>query len=569
MKATWSVVFLGVAAALLLWLVAVPDPTRAYTVSSLITAGCHEGITSEALRTVRLELPTAGPLPLTRDERGLVDDLQFTPNQDMRDLGGVTLLVGVRDNDLKGRSSGDLTMLAGVHGDPDTQQEHCLRNRGQDEPGGSLAALADCRTYIRGRIVEAIDGLDSNSAPDLAKRTSLPVYLSIRGRVNALLPTYYVRMGQAIHAVEDGFTHTYRTADGMKVTVVLNWADEVGGKIDEAHDGPAHAHAMDACDDPDELLTTRRALATDAAVALLRATLDPLRSRDEKEATVDSILDAYFTYSPGCTFDNRWCDAPEKSYKDSPQKPFGCSSGGGGGLLAAAGALLGLVVLARPRRRVTSLLAAFLLASASTLAAGSARAAEPLSPPAGPADEPAATDVHSPPPPVTVVVPQPGPRDPSEGAWGAYLGFSGSIDKPAAAVQLGIRRRLSTHWTVGWDGEWNPWLSLYGRRTMTRGVLNTYGTLILRFPLAYENFNLRTTLNAGVSYLLFDLYGAPKGSLGYYAGVSPLGLEWKLSRTFLIIINPLNIAVPVPQTRGVPLTYPQYRFSIGFGILAG
>ena len=183
----------------------------------------------------------------------------------MRDLGGVTLLVGVRDNDLKGRSSGDLTMLAGVHGDPDTQQEHCLRNRGQDEPGGSLAALADCRTYIRGRIVEAIDGLDSNSAPDLAKRTSLPVYLSIRGRVNALLPTYYVRMGQAIHAVEDGFTHTYRTADGMKVTVVLNWADEVGGKIDEAHDGPAHAHAMDACDDPDELLTTRRALATDAA----------------------------------------------------------------------------------------------------------------------------------------------------------------------------------------------------------------------------------------------------------------------------------------------------------------
>ena len=95
--------------------------------------------------------------------------------------------------------------------------------------------------------------------------------------------------------------------------------------------------------------------------------------------------------------------------------------------------------------------------------------------------------------------------------------------------------------------EWNPWISLYGRRTVTRGVLNTYGTVILRFPLAYENFNLRTTLNLGISYLLFDLYGAPKGSLGYYAGVSPLGLEWKLSRMFLLIINPLNIAVPVPQ----------------------
>ena len=164
---------------------------------------------------------------------------------------------------------------------------------------------------------------------------------------------------------------------------------------------------------------------------------------------------------------------------------------------------------------------------------------------------------------------QPGPRDPSQAAWGAYLGFSGSIDKPAAAIQLGIRRRLSTHWTVGWDAEWNPWLSLYGTRTMTRGVFNTYGTVILRFPLAYENFNLRTTVNLGISYLLFDLYGAPKGSLGYYAGISPLGIEWKVSRTFLVIVNPLNIAIPVPQTKGVPLSYTQYRFSIGIGILAG
>ena len=568
-RAALSVALLGSAMAFVVWLVATPDSTRAYTVSSPLTAGCHERITSQALRTVRLELPTAGPLPLTRDERALVDDLQFTPDGDMRDLGGATLLLGVRDNDLKGRSAGDLTMLAGVHGNPHTQQEHCLRNAGQDEPGGSLAALTECRTYIRTRIVEALDGLDANGAPDLANRTSLPVYLAIRGRADAPLPTYYVRMGQAIHAVEDSFTHTYRTLDGMKVTVVLNWVDEVGGKIEESRDGPAHAHVMDVCDDPDELRTTRRLLATDAATALLRATLDPLRTRDEKEATVDSILDTYLSYSPGCTFDNGWCDAPERSYKDSPQKTFGCSSGGGGGLLAAAGALLALAVLARPRRRGTSILAAFLLASASTLAAGSARAAESPPPPAAPADEPAATDAHTPPPPVTVVVPQPGPRDPSQGAWGAYLGFSGAIDKPAAAVELGIRRRLSTHWTVGWDGEWNPWLSLYGRRTITRGVFNTYGTLILRFPLAYENFNLRTTLNLGVSYLLFDLYGAPKGSLGYYAGVSPLGLEWKLSRTFLLIINPLNLAIPVPQTKGVPLSYPQYRFSIGLGILAG
>jgi hypothetical protein len=214
---------------------------------------------------------------------------------------------------------------------------------------------------------------------------------------------------------------------------------------------------------------------------------------------------------------------------------------------------------------MTSTQALLLLAVAVALGPGSARAVDPNPPPA----EPAATDEHAPPPPVTVPVPQPGPRDPSQGAWGAYLGGSASVDKPAAAFQLGIRRRLSTHWTVGWDAEWNPWISLYGPRTLRSGVFNTYGTLILRFPLAYEHFNLRTTLNLGISRLLFDLYGAPRGSTGYYFGLSPLGLEWKLSRVFLVIINPLSIALPVPQTRGVPLSYLQYRFSIGLGILTG
>ena len=102
-----------------------------------------------------------------------------------------------------------------------------------------------------------------------------------------------------------------------------------------------------------------------------------------------------------------------------------------------------------------------------------------------------------------------------------------------------------------------------------KGVVNVYGAAILRFPLAYESFNLRATVNLGASYLLMDLFGAPAGSLGIYAGVSPAGLEWKLSRAFILIINPLCIALPVPQLRGVPLTYPQYRMSIGLEVYRG
>ena len=154
-------------------------------------------------------------------------------------------------------------------------------------------------------------------------------------------------------------------------------------------------------------------------------------------------------------------------------------------------------------------------------------------------------------------------------AWGGYLGISGSVDKPAAAIQLGVRLRLSTHWTVGLDVESNPWIALNGPTPIRAGTLNVFGTVILRFPLAYENFNLRTTVNLGISYLLIDLYGAPAGSLGIYAAIYPLGLEWKISRVFLLIINPLGVAVPVPQLKGVPLSYPQYRFSIGLGFLGG
>jgi hypothetical protein len=163
---------------------------------------------------------------------------------------------------------------------------------------------------------------------------------------------------------------------------------------------------------------------------------------------------------------------------------------------------------------------------------------------------------------------EPGPRDPSRTAWGAYLGTAASFDRAATAVQLGARVKVSRRWTFGVDGEWNPWISTTGPR-IRRGVFNTYGTAILRLPLAYESFNLRTTVTLGTSYLLTDLYGAPSGSLGLYVGVSPLGLEWKLSRTYLLIVNPLNIALAAPQLQGVPLLYPQYRFSIGIGILNG
>jgi hypothetical protein len=344
---------LFLAGLLVYWLDVRTRDADAYTIESLLTPGCHEPITSAALRTVRAELATAAPLAATADDRALIDDVQFTLEQDMRDLGGATLLVSARDNDLKGLSSDDLSYLSEVHGNPDTQDEHCLRSGTQPEPGGSEAAVAACRAYIRGRVGEALEGLDAQGQPDPAKRTPLRLELSLRGNMTATLPTYYVRIGQALHTVEDSFTHTYRTPDGMKITVVLNWVNEAKGTLVESRDGPPHLAQLDVCNDPDDLRRMKRELATEAATAILRATLDPQNSRAEKMAAVDLVLDTYLGYSPGCTFDNNWCDAAERQYSASSgcSCAIGASHGAGGaGLLAAFVAFLVVVSRARTTR---------------------------------------------------------------------------------------------------------------------------------------------------------------------------------------------------------------------------
>jgi hypothetical protein len=445
------------------------------------------------------------------------------------------------------------------------------------EPDGSKTAVDECRAFILERVAQALDGLDPNGTPDPTNRTSLPLYLALRHGVNALLPTYYVRIGQAIHAVEDSFTHTYRTPDGMQITVVLDWVDEANGNLVEAIDGPPHSSEMDRCDDPDDLRLQKRHLATTAATAVLRTTLDPAQPNDQKMAAVEVILDQYLSYAPGstlgypegCTSANNWCDAPE--HKLGNASLLGCSVGGPGNRSVASGlaVLLGLLaLLGQARRRRRAMVGVTLLFIASLLPSR-AFAQPETAQPGFEATAAAAEEKHAPPPPVTTPVKEPGPKDPSKMALGAYLGGSGSYAYAAAAVTLGARLRFSKHWTFGLDAEWNPWIAINGRTAVRDGAFNGYGTVILRLPLAYEKFNLRTTANLGFSRLLIDLYGAPKGSMGIYAGLSPLGLEWKVSRLLFVIINPLNFAMPAPQLSGVPLTYSQYRVTIGLEIYGG
>ncbi|HEY6558261.1 MAG TPA: hypothetical protein VI072_13350 [Polyangiaceae bacterium] len=560
---------LGLSAGSLLLLEA--REAAAYSTDSVVSDPCHERMTMNALVALRKDVPLAEPIAPNRNERALIDDVPFDLRSDMRDLAAVTLILANREVDLKGRAPEDLDELATVHGNPNQQVHHCLRGPDQDEPGGSEQALANCRAYIRERVDAALDGLlDLQGPADPAKRLEIRVFLALRRSVDADLPLFWAEMGRALHAVQDGFSHTYRSPDDQrKVVAVLNYIDVVNDHV-ESRDGPPHNSELDRCEGLDAFRRERLDLATQASYEIMKAALEPQPSRELKLAAVDRVLAEYFTLdaAAGCTAENGWCDAPEPDYVS--EKGCVCSHVGAGAPLqlglASMGALA-LVLGARRRRsrrgqRRSGAAAAALLPLFLLLAPdASAQELPPSPPPGAPTEKVAVVDGSDATPGVVDASPVTEGRKPFP--LGGYLAAGGSILNGAFAASAGLRYRLSSSWVIGLDGEYNPWFSMH-TWDIRSGSTNVYAVGILRFPLRFQRLNLRSTLQLGVSRMNFDLYGVPKGSMGPFVGFNLLGIDVELSRSLYVVVDPAHVALPIPQTTGVPYVYPQYRFTIGF-----
>jgi uncharacterized protein (TIGR03382 family) len=549
--------------------------------SPLNTTGCHEPITAAALRTVRTTFDTAPMLTPTRDEAAMIADVVFAPPSDfVGDLAGMTLLLGVRDNDLKGIDPLSSLDLIQVHGNPTTQDEHCIRASADDGAAGNESAIAACRAFILETATEALDGLDASGTVDPTIRTPFTLFVATRGQIKPSLPLFYVRIGAAMHALEDGFPHTYRTADGMKVTVVLNWIDIVNGTYDESRDGPQHRAELDRCWEADPTIRRDYDLATQAATELLTVALDPTLGRDEKIAQFDAVTAKYLSFEPGCTFDNHWCSPPEATVTNSVT---GCNASGQGALLGSALALLGVVVVRRRRRGhgITIAVACVVAAALATPArADDPPPAEPSAPPAPPPadDKPAVPIPAAEPTPAAGKEPGRDIKTPTVkevakireakklgNPWGFTGSFGGAVDRPALVTSLGGRYRLTERWLVGLDAGWNPWITTSPMK-ITSGVATVSGTVIRRFPMKFDRVNLRTSLHLGVSTLLFDVYGAPKYSTGPYVALSPLGIDYDLGGAVRIVFDPMEMALPVPLVGQLPLYYEQFRFMIGLQV---
>jgi hypothetical protein len=528
-----------------------PGAASAFTIETPATQGCHESLAIAGYRRVQEEWPeTVGPLASRGDDDALIADLPFKVPRSLRSIGPVALLLGVRDNDVKEHGATDLKNLTSAASEPAGQAEHCLRSIEQDGPDGSRQAVEACRAYIRETLLSALDGLDDAGHVSNDKRETFKVSLAIRDEIDVDVPLFFLRAGRGLHAIQDSFTHTFRNPDETpgKIRVVLNFIEYTQGTLDEAVDGPAHASELDVCDDPDELRTERHAMAAEASGVAMMALLDPSLDRSGKEQAIDAMLDQYVAYDTeaDCSLENGWCDAPEKKY-GSP--PLGCQMSGGAprsGFPLLLTALVGSMLALRRRR-----IAALFSVMAAWGGIREARADEKSGPIDGPASALAGTSQAA----------QPGKLD-KAGAFFGRIATGASYDNAAFTTGLGIRYQFARNWMVGFDGEWNPYVATHPARVRP-GSANAYFSLIRRFQLRHASLNLRSYVSHGGSMLLFDLVGADKYSKGPYFGINFLGIEWKMARGFYLTVDPTSIAIPVPNTVGVPFMYVQYRFLVG------
>jgi MYXO-CTERM domain-containing protein len=520
----------------------------AFTIESYATEGCHERVTADAWRRTVESLPTVTQdLPSSGDDDALIDDLPFEIADSLRSIGPTALLLGVRDNDVKEVGANDLESLGPIASDPQLQAEHCLRGPEDDEPGGSRQAVLACRSFIRQRLLSALDGLAADGSPDPTKRATLRVALAIRGKVAVSLPLFFLQAGRGLHALQDSFTHTFRDPEHPgHIRVALNFVDYTGKSLDEAIDGPEHASDLDRCDDPDELRTERRQLATEASAVALTALLEPSSSRADKEQAIERMLDDYVAFddSADCSAENHWCDAPENQY-GSPK--LSCSLGAGVPARHGPWALLTLVGLVAARRRRAR---AVLSVAAAFAALGFTGVAE-----AAPPSQAALADARA----CDTTALTPTDR---AGAWFGRVAIGASYEHTALAGGAGLRYAFRQKWMVGFDAEWNPYLALKPRKFRS-GSANAYFSIIRRSQLQRASMNLRSTASLGVALLLSDLVGADRFSVGPYFGLSLLGVEWKAARNFYVTIDPTYIAIPVPSLTGIPFMYVQYRFLVG------
>jgi hypothetical protein len=542
----------------------------AFTLETAFTSGCHEELTLSALE--RGGWPGGRTPPAATDlHRSLQQNLPFrTPEG--ADPWTLSLLIGVRQNDLHGAAPWRLPEMVKVHQQDALQAEHCLRQSGQDGPAGDGEALAQCRAFILSELKLALSSEGVGTTLAQVERVPLSLlFQEVSQEDGVEVSTYAYHLGRALHALQDSFTHSFRNPATGQVRHVFNYVDPaVASDFDAGRDGHAHLDLFDTCSGTRPEEQGRMQMATEASAALITALADTSGGPQEQLARAGSTLARSLGHEPGCTEENGWCGSAAALEDEQAEEAAGCQAAASGVL--APGAMLLARLLSRRRRpsrpvsrRDAPAMALGLVLGLVLLTPGPAGAEErgatrgPLraAPTSG---APAALGAAAPAPAARDGAAVPPPATSRPRTLGLVVTASGSVDQGGLSVGLATRVGLSERLTLGLDAEWSPWMTpLYG--AFSAGVANAYATAQWRWA-SLGGLELRSSLNLGTSVLLFEAYGARPGAVGLFAGGSLLQAAVRLSPDLWLEVRP-ELALSAPSLGGVPLVYRQYRLGLG------
>jgi len=163
------------------------------------------------------------------------------------------------------------------------------------------------------KLIDVDTALGPDEVPDLQTTETIRLHLVFSGDADIPFDRYAFHMGRATHAVQDAFTHMFRSPDLRQVRSVLNWVDWIGNSYDPARDGFQHILALDSCGASDVGGLARRATATQATTELLSAVGSDDGGRAGRMARASAAIDSWFGIGEICNADNHWCDAPEQN----------------------------------------------------------------------------------------------------------------------------------------------------------------------------------------------------------------------------------------------------------------
>lgn len=320
---------LVITGAVLLLLCLHPPQAGAFAVGSAFSDFCHEKISMNAYFG---ETPLPNPqydISVPQDQawikiaKYLESRLNVKARNDLDRMALISLFIGARYPDQQGFAIFDIKGLREIHMSAQDQYAHSLRSPYDDYENGDRIAIHHTWMLIN-RLVQ-YSHLYYHAKDKSQRVQQVDFWLEHYGRIKVKVWMPLFLLGRAAHALQDSFSHTYRSTDTKSIYAVCNYLDGISKDYDEARDGPKHSDFLDICNEPEIKPLTE---------AATRATRELMGAvgyywKTGKLERVVQVLDKHLAYKAGCGYARGYCDSrwAELGKRAESSAPLSCNLG--------------------------------------------------------------------------------------------------------------------------------------------------------------------------------------------------------------------------------------------------